>query len=180
MTSALMLRSCVSGSNEVVTRGASDLKVEIDRIASKRQWVRRNREGHLVPDYAGLADAAGLSRNGLSGILRGVDPEARTLKLLARYAGETPVRLYRAAGWLTDDDLEQYVASTSRTHPSTDGDTASLVDEVLRLGEVTEEEVLTALQVSQRLYQQLAERAHGQVPEKPVPLSEQQSNEAQG
>ncbi len=156
------------------------LIAEVRRIAEKMRWVKRNRDGELAPDYVGLADAAGLSRGGLNGIVSGSEPQPRTLILLARYAGESPVTLYQAAGWLTAEDLSDYtIGRVDRSQRK--GDQAhGLVDDALTSGDVTEEDILTALQVSQRLYQQLAGRARGQESVQPSQSSGRREIEEQG
>jgi len=176
----LEMRACVTSDPDRQYQYKDQLIAEVDRIAEKMRWVKRNRGGELVPDYIGLADAAGLSRGGLNGIIGGSEPQPRTLIRLARYAGESPVRLYRSAGWLTDDDLGEYVNTATERRDSATPSRRRLVDDAFAAGEVTEEEVLTALQVSQRLYQRLADRVRGQAPAQPFRSSEQPESEERG
>lgn len=174
------LRAYVVNDQDRQYQHKEQLIAEVRRIAEKTRWVKRNRDGELAPDYVGLADAAGLSRGGLNGIVSGSEPQPRTLILLARYAGESPVALYQAAGWLTADDLSNYMIDRVDRYQRKGDQAHGLVDEALTSGDVTEEDILTALQVSRKLYQQIADRARGQELQQPSQQFEQHEIEEQG
>lgn len=78
----------------------------IDEIARRRRHIAKG--GKI--DYRGLAQAAGRSSRALDAVLEGRRPQAETLIDLARYGEVNPLHLFRAVGWVTENDIEDVCA----------------------------------------------------------------------
>jgi len=93
------------------------LVAEVERIARKLHYT----VGQEV-DYKAMARALQGAGSGLSDrrpsdrrldgiMIRGQEPEVKTLRMLAEFAGESPLPLYIAAGWLAPHEVKEYATT---------------------------------------------------------------------
>ncbi len=82
----------------------------IEKIAEKMGY--RRRDGAI--NRGALAEASGMSSRGLDATFGGNQPTAETLLRVARHGNVNPLKLYRAMGWFTDEDIAVYIEEGRR------------------------------------------------------------------